>query len=166
MNVSCILPYEISNEQWEWYNDYAWWIEGFGCILIGSLGILLNTTSMVVLMGSFLGASFFNWLLVCLAVFDSLFLLSGIAEAFRTHIGGTGSYEHHYAFVIFLYPFRSVVLGCSMYMTIILALERYNAFSKTSSQFQTKVESILAKKIKMLTCIILRLFCKIARLCT
>ena len=129
MNGSCILPYEISIEQWEWYNDYAWWIEGFGCILIGSLGILLNTTSMVVLMGSFLGASFFNWLLVFLALFDNLFLVNGILEAFRNHVGEEAPHHHHYIFVNFLYPFRSVVLGCSMYMTVLLALERYNALA-------------------------------------
>ena len=135
MNVSCTLPYEISNEQWLWYNDYAWWIEGFGCILIGSLGILLNTTSMVVLMGSFLGASFFNWLLVFLALFDNLFLVNGILEAFRNHVGEEAPHHHHYIFVNFLYPFRSVVLGCSMYMTVLLALERYNALAKPTHNF-------------------------------
>ena len=135
IEAGCILPYEISDEQWVWYNNYAWWIEGFGCILIGSLGIILNTTSMVVLMGSFLGASFFNWLLVFLAFFDNLFLVNGILEAFRNHIGEEVPYYHSHAFVNFLYPFRSVVLGCSMYMTILLALERYNALANPTNNF-------------------------------
>ena len=144
-NIGCTLPHDINEDQWLWYNDYSWWVEGFGSVLIGIVGIVLNLISSAVLLGSSLGGYFFNWLLVCLAVFDSLFLLSGIAEAFRSHIGGASSYEHHYAFAIFLYPFRSVVLGCSMYMTIILALERYNAFSKTSSQFQSIRHNTLCK---------------------
>ena len=130
--LPCTLPYEITSEQWSWYKEYSWWMEGFGSILIGSIGILLNITTIVVLLGTFLGASFFNWLLVFLALFDSMFLLNGILEAFRNHIGHA-PYYHHYIFVIFLYPFRSVVLFCSMYMTVILALERYNALARPIS---------------------------------
>ena len=134
--LECTLPYEIPQENWLWYASYAWWMEGFGSIWIGSLGILLNFTSISVLLGSVLGASFFNWLLVFLAFFDSLFLLNGILEAFRNHISGEPSYHHDYAFVNFLYPFRSVVMGCSMYMTVILALERYNALTKPAAHFR------------------------------
>ena len=128
----CTLPYDISAEQWMWYSDYSWWMEGFGSLFVGFVGILLNITTVVVLLSSFLGASFFNWLLVCLAIFDSLFLLNGVLEAFRNHVGNA-SYIHNYMFVNFLYPFRSVVMFCSMYMTIILALERYNALARPTS---------------------------------
>ena len=75
-NIGCILPHVINEEQWMWYNDYSWWVEGFGSVLIGIIGIVLNLISSAVLLGSSLGGYFFNWLLVCLAVFDSLFLLS------------------------------------------------------------------------------------------
>jgi len=137
-NFGCTLPYDIPGEQWIWYNGYAWWMEGFGSLFVGFIGIFLNITTVGVLLGSFLGASFFNWLLVCLSVFDSLFLLNGILEAFRNHIG-IASYQHHYIFVNFLYPFRSVVMFCSMYMTVILALERYNALARpTNHQSSTR----------------------------
>ena len=131
-NFGCTLPYDIPAEKWVWYNGYAWWMEGFGSLFIGSIGILLNITTVGVLLGSFLGASFFNWLLVCLSLFDSLFLLNGVLEAFRNHVG-EASYHHHLVFVNFLYPFRSVVMFCSMYMTVILALERYNALARPTS---------------------------------
>ena len=126
--LDCMRPYEISPEQWVWYDEYSWWMEGFTSLLIGSSGILLNITTICVLLGSVLGASFFNWLLVFLALFDSLFLLNGILEAFRSHLGKTSF--HDYVFVNFLYPFRSVVMCCSMYMTVLLALERYNALAR------------------------------------
>ena len=130
-NIICVLPYNISEVQLIFYHDFSWWLEGFGSVLIGSLGIVFNATTISVLLGSELAASFFNWLLVCLALFDSLFLLNGILEAFRTYLGST--ILHNYVFVAFLFPFRSVVLCCSIYMTVILALERYNALANPTS---------------------------------
>ena len=119
------MPHEITQLQIDIYSDFSWWLEGFGAVLIGSCGTILNTTSIIVLLGSTLRTSFFNWLLACLALFDNLFLLNGILEAFRNHLGSVPL--HDYVFVMFLFPFRSVVLCCSMYMTVILALERYIA---------------------------------------
>ena len=123
-------------------------MEGFGSLLVGFVGILLNITTVVVLLSSFLGASFFNWLLVCLALFDSLFLLNGVLEAFRNHFG-KASYLHYYLFVNFLYPFRSVVMFCSMYMTIILALERYNALSTIDGYHQRNSLDKTSGNLKM-----------------
>ena len=81
-NSSCILPYDISDGQWEFYESFMWWMEGFGTVFVGSMGIAFNSITIVVLLGSELAASFFNWLLVFLAFFDSFFLLNGILEAF------------------------------------------------------------------------------------
>lgn len=127
----CILPYDISEDQWAFYYGFLWWVEGFGSVLIGSIGILLNLITIWVLLGSELAASFFNWLLIGLATFDVLFLLNGILEAFRNHLG-SGNF-HVYLFVMFLYPFRSFVMCCSIYTTVLLALERYNALVRPIS---------------------------------
>ena len=124
----CVLPYELTENQWDFYYAFSWWMEGFGAILIGCIGILLNCTTIFVLLSGDLAASFFNWLLVCLAVFDNFFLLSGILEAFRNHIGSTNF--HDYMFVMFFYPFRATVMLCSIYTTMMLALERHNAMTK------------------------------------
>ena len=131
-NMSCVLPHHITEEQWIFYNAFTWWLEGFGSVLIGSMGIFFNITTIVVLLGGELATSFFNWLLVCLSVFDSLFLLNGILEAFRNHLG-LGTDLHDYIFVVFLFPFRSIVMCCSTYTTVILALERYNALVRPIS---------------------------------
>ena len=125
---SCILPYPITDEQWMLYETISWYLEGCGSIIIGSMGIILNLTTINVVLGSDLASSFFNWLLVCLAIFDNLFLLTGILEAFRNQLGTTSL--HKQIFVIFLYPLRSVVMCCSIYLTIMLALERYHALAK------------------------------------
>ena len=132
-NVSsfCVLPQEITDYQWAFYRDFLWWLEGFGSVVIGFVGIFFNLITILVLLGSELAASFFNWLLVSLAVFDVLILLNGILEAFRNHIGSSN--VHDYIFVTFLYPFRSVVMCCSIYTTVMLALERYNALARPTS---------------------------------
>jgi len=129
--LPCLLPHEITEAQWEFYYTFLWWLEGFGSLSIGLIGICFNILTICVLLGSELAASFFNWLLVCLSVFDSLFLLNGILEAFRNHFGSTN--YHVYMFVVFLYPFRSIVMCCSMYITVVLALERYNALVRPIS---------------------------------
>ena len=108
-NVSsfCVLPQEITDYQWAFYRDFLWWLEGFGSVVIGIVGIFFNLITILVLLGSELAASFFNWLLVSLAVFDVLMLLNGILEAFRNHI--RSSNVHDYIFVTFLYHFSWLV---------------------------------------------------------
>ena len=97
-NGSCILPLPIADEQWKLYETISWWFEGCGSIIIGLMGIIFNLTTINVLFGSDLASSFFNWLLVCLAIFDNLFLLTGILEAFRNQIGSSSL--HNQVFVV------------------------------------------------------------------
>ena len=143
-NVSCVLPHSITENQWMFYNEILWWLEGFGSVLVGSIGIVLNLITICVLLGSELAASFFNWLLVCLAMFDSLLLVNGILEACRSHIGSTNF--HTYMFVVFLYSFRSGIMCGSIYTTVLLALERYNAIVRPTSHqghsFQSGKQSL------------------------
>ena len=146
-DISCVLPHEISENQWLFYHAFTWWLEGFGSLLIGSMGIIFNITTIFVLLGSELAASFFNWLLVSLAVFDSLFLLNGILEAFRNHLG-LGTNLHDYIFVVFLFPFRSIVMCCSTYATVTLALERYNALVRPISNHASGMRSSGKQSIK------------------
>ena len=125
--IGCVLPHTITDDQWKVYDSLEWWLEGVGTVIIGVLGVFLNIITIFVLLNGELASSFFNWLLTSLALFDSLFLLSGISEAFRNHLVGGVSYYHDLLFVTFLYPFRNIMMCCSIYTTVILALERYNA---------------------------------------
>ena len=104
-SVNCDSHTDITEYQWLFYYEYVWWVEGFGSVLIGVIGIFFNIITACVLLGSELSASFFNWVLVCLSVFDALFLLNGILEAFRSHFGSSNL--HNLVFVEFLYPYRT-----------------------------------------------------------
>ena len=125
---TCVLPVNFSNVELEdlfKYIEEIRNIEGISQILTGSIGIALNFTTIFVVLSSDLAASFFNWLLACLAIFDNSFLIVGILEGSKTQYGSSDIYR--YLFVWFLHYFRSVTLCCSEYMTILLSLERYNA---------------------------------------
>jgi hypothetical protein len=100
-------------------------MEGFGALFIGFGGISINILAICIILKSELRFSFFYWLLICLEVFDTSFLLCCVLEAFRKHIGST--VIHNYVFAVFLFPFKSVVMLCSIYITIALSVERYNA---------------------------------------
>ena len=130
-HLSCVLPDDISDDQWNFYRNFSWWLEGACSLFIGTTGITLNLVSIFVFCGSKLAASLFNWLLVCLAIFDIFFLLNGILEAVRNYFIPTAF--HDYMFVNFLFPFRSIVMCCSIFTTVIIAYERYNAFKRPLS---------------------------------
>ena len=66
----------------------------------------------------------FNWLIVVLTVIDSVFCALlvadyGFARAFEMHtVIYTLLYPH------FLYPFTNIMLSASIFMTVVLGLER------------------------------------------
>ena len=122
-NVSC--HYNWTEEQSEVLASIEWVLEGPGSLAIGSSGILVNSFAIFVILSSDLKTSFFYWLLVCLEIFDSCFLGCCVLESFRKHIGTVS--VHNLIFANFLFPFKSVVMLCSIYIAIALSVERYNA---------------------------------------
>jgi hypothetical protein len=106
------------------YSDIAWWLEGIGQMILGSIGFIANCVAIPIL-GSKEMSSMFNRLLTCLAVFDNIFIVCSVLEGVRKHIGSTQT--HEYLFGYFLYQFHNMVMCCSAYLTVVLALERYRA---------------------------------------
>ncbi len=68
----------------------------------------------------------FNLLLVSLICFDSWYLFGSILENLRRNFG-MGTHLHAELFPYFLYPFQSVSMSGSIFMTVAIALERYIA---------------------------------------
>ena len=110
-------------DEWEQnvYVQASWWLECFFVISIGTLGILGNTLAIVLLQSERL-ASNFNRLLICLAVFDNLFIISSLLEAIRRFVGTT--LFHQLAFIYCFYQLQSIALSCSINTTVVLAIER------------------------------------------
>ena len=120
-NLTC--EHILTDEQTILYLNLCWYLEGIGSIFVGGGGMVLNLIAICVIIKSDLADSFFYWLLICLEIFDSCFLLCGILVSIGNYISSTSVYN--YIFVVFLYPFRNVVMLCSIYITVALSVERY-----------------------------------------
>ena len=125
-SISCLLPYEITEDQWTFYFNCSSFLKGFASLFIGLAGIVLNVLSSYIILESVLAASFFNWILVCLSIFNILFLCNSAFEGLKSLLGSIEFYD--VLFVRFLFPLKSIVMCCSIYTTILLAWERYDTF--------------------------------------
>ena len=124
-NTTCGYS-ELSLEQESFLKNYAWWVEMCGNLFIGVLGVILNSIAVIVLSTSTMRNNFFNRLLICLAIFDNLYLFCELSELFRLRYY---TFVQQHMFANFIYPVRSVFLCSSIYMTVALTLERYHAIT-------------------------------------
>ena len=119
---------EITKSQEDFYETFSWWMLGIGSICVSSVGVILNTLSVYILCQQNMRSSFFNRLLICLLVVDSLFLVYAIFNAIGMQLQSSYfSDTHPFTFVYFIYPTRNMVLCASIYMTVGLSYERYNS---------------------------------------
>ena len=125
---------DLSEDEWKIYNKFSWWLEGVGISVVGSFGIMFNIIAIFVLMSQEMVTIRFNNLVVTLAIVDNLFLLTSIfyhtAHSFELQV--KFSYIHQWVFAKFVYPWRGISMCCSAYITVALALDRYNAVSNPS----------------------------------
>ena len=124
-NVLC-EQYELSPEQKEFFTDYDWWFEVFGNLPIEIIGVFLNSIALLVLLTSSMRSNFFNRLLSVLAIFDTIYLLCEISEVLRHQYR---TYGQIYACIHITYPLRHVLMCSSIFMTIALSFERYQALT-------------------------------------
>ena len=134
---------EFSEAEDAFLDIYVWWMEVFGNLSISIVGVVLNIITIVVLLTSNMRDNFFNRLLFCLAIFDSLYLLCEISEVSRL-LNPTAAHQRVFAY--FIYPVRSVCLCSSIYMTIALTLERYQAIT-SPVQYRARGGTNMTKRL-------------------
>ena len=117
---------EHSPEQTKFLKSCAWWIETCGNLPIATIGIVLNSIALLVLSSSTMRSNFFNRLLFFLAICDNIYLFCEVTEVFRHH---HLTFVQQHTFVNVIYPLRSVFMCSSIFMTISLTLERYQAIT-------------------------------------
>ena len=100
-----------------------WWIDYIGILFIGIIGFLGNSLVIPILLSSEKLDSTFNKLLIWLSVYDNLFIFTIVSEAFRKYVTQNFPFHKH-AFAYFLYQLQSISLLCSIYTTVVLAIER------------------------------------------
>ena len=120
----------LTKDQDDFQEHHGWWVQGLGSMIVGCFGFLMNSITLYILLQPKLKKIFFNKLLICLTIFDILFIINGVYESYRLNMAKTDYCSMQGYVLIFLYPFRQIVLCCSIYMTMMLAFERYLAVSK------------------------------------
>ena len=133
-NLTCNYTEYKSSEKM--YEDFSYWTENVVQSVIGVVGITANTIAIPILISRDM-FSIFNCLLMFLAISDNIFIICQLLEARRKMTNANDEFDedifsqaHEYAFAYFLYQLHSFVLVCSMYITVALALERYQAVWK------------------------------------
>ena len=119
-----------------------WWSEGVIQISINLFGLIGSSISLQVLLLKD-QRSLFNMTLTVLTIFDSIFNVTDILESVRrVHYDNfTCSEEsflktlHLYLWPHFLYPLRNISMTTSIYMTVVLAGERYMAISRPIASY-------------------------------
>ena len=128
--------YDCLHVDWKrGYEKEYFWISGILLVIVGSIGLLGNTFTMVILCQPQMRKKLFYNLLFALACFDTLFILSfGIRVSYwslacnpnRTLVG------------FFAYPLLNIGLVGSIYMTVAISVERYLGICHPHVKFTRK----------------------------
>ena len=149
--ISCEVS--LTKEQQIFVDDFAWWLNIVVYVIIGVLGFTLNMIAIWILLAQSMWNNIFNRLIMCLSTFDSIFIFCGLLEIIRKWLMLP---IQQYVFAKVVYPFRSMAMCCSIYTTVVLTLERYQAITSPIQHRNRNANISLGK----------RLICYIVPVCT
>ena len=113
-------------EELELYDNHiGWWMEGIIQIIVNIIGIIANCVAIPVLLSRKL-TNVFNRTLAVMAILDAVFNVCDILESVRIFHGGSGRPIHVYLFPYLLYPLQNIAMVASIYVTVVVAVERYD----------------------------------------
>ena len=145
---------QIDDAQINFYDSYAWWIKGVFSVSIAILGIIFNSIAIFILGHKQMRESFFNRLLISLTLVDSLFLANGIYVSLVLQLSEPTSQSLQYIFVKILYPTRNILMCSSIYMTVGLSYERYNAIVRPYLQLVRRKKNNIYRLLLYITPVI------------
>ena len=122
----------------------SWWLDIVAYIIIGIIGLTLNILAVGILLTPTMWNNFFNRLIMCLSAYDNLFILCGLLEILRKW---QKTSIQQYLFAKLLYPFRSMAMCCSIYTTMVLTLERYQAITSPIAYRNRNASLSLGKRL-------------------
>ena len=137
--------YVLSESQLQVIETFSWLLEVFAYIIVGIIGLMLNLIAMWVLLKPNMWNNFFNRILMCLSAYDSCFILCGLLEIIRRKWEFSSIQPKLFAH--FLYPFRSMAMCSSIYTTLVLTLERYQAITSPIQYRIRNANTILSKRL-------------------
>ncbi len=111
------------------FGQISFWTGGVVQAAVCLIGLMANSVSIPVLRSKDMYVSTFNRLLIVLALADNLYLVLAFLECLRQEMN-LSTNAHTSIFVYALYPLHNITLCISIYLTMILAMERYRAVSQ------------------------------------
>ena len=134
----------LSQSQEKILATFAWWLDTPSYLVVGLIGFTLNTLAIWILLMQTMWSNFFNRILLCLSAYDSAFILCGLLEIFRKWLQFP---VQQYLFAHFFYPFRSMAMCSSIYTTLALTLERYQAITSPIEYRNRSANMTLGKRL-------------------
>ena len=107
-----------------------------GRLVVCFLGLIFNVLVIIILLDRKLKNELHNRLLLCLVVMDSLYLLVGTVDAWIFWLGRDNdrSFNHEYLKYFIIKPVNGITKVSIIYLTVILALQRYITITKPLDQ--------------------------------
>jgi len=128
----------------------TFWLEGVALTCVGSFGIVGNLLIILVLSTNEMRNSF-NLLLIVLSSFDILFIFFaildyGMARVFRWPFD-FNSEVYALIFPKFLYPLNNIIFNCSIFLTIVIAYERFSAVCRPHAYRANAAATGIGRKV-------------------
>ena len=114
-----------------------WYLEIVILLPLGIIGIFANLTSIPILLSRKM-SSIFNQTLAVLAIVDTTYI---ILDTYRTVVRNLDPEENCFdvAAYLFLRPIQSIAMNASIFLTVVIAIERYLAVSRPLSVFMGEI---------------------------
>ena len=125
-NITCGKWIWSKNEE-SFEEQHGWWVHGVASITIGIVGIIVNIIFIRVLVSVEFRKILFNKLITCLTVADLIFLLCSVYDSLRSHVLLFNTCSLKGYLQLMIYPVRKISMCFSIYMTVVLSLERFLA---------------------------------------
>ena len=129
--------YGSTEEERNLANTINWYLEIVILLPLGIIGISANLTSIPILLSRKM-SSIFNQTLAVLAMVDTTYI---ILDTYRTVVRNLDPEENCFdvAAYLFLRPIQSIAMNASIFLTVVIAIERYLAVSRPLSVFMGEI---------------------------
>lgn len=132
INETCL--YEFTEEQWTNIAILENALKDYGQLMVCVCGLFFNSITILLLFNKKLSGIFFNRLLLSHCIIASMYLIITLLEIWLCSSQSQEFFYRQYAFYFFVVPARGIIMCCTIYMTVILSLERYTSIVRPQPQ--------------------------------
>ena len=120
--------YDITKEEQAHINTLRKILNDYGQLVVCVGGLFFNIITILLFQNKKLLDIFFNRLLLCLCIIDCIYLIITILYIWLSS-SESQTFSHKYAFYFIVLPARGIAMCCTIYMMVILSLERYRSIT-------------------------------------